>query len=75
MVVAPPGDSGPMHVSPISAPRVDARDFATLRRGIREARRIYRAGAQGELTGANTHASVVMVAEKAADLILGRDGQ
>jgi choline dehydrogenase len=30
----------------------DERDFATLRRGIREARRIYRAGAQGELTGA-----------------------
>jgi choline dehydrogenase len=30
----------------------DPRDFATLRRGIREARRVYRAGAQGELTGA-----------------------
>nr|WP_315425828.1 GMC family oxidoreductase N-terminal domain-containing protein [uncultured Albidiferax sp.] len=131
---------------PADKPRValnllaDERDFATLRRGIREARRIYRAGAQGELTGAellpgsgadsddaldqyirngcvvcqhpvgtcrmgsdadavvdsqlqvngvvglrvvdasvmptvpgaNTHASVVMIAERASDLILGR---
>jgi choline dehydrogenase len=32
----------------------DERDFATMRRGIRAARRIYRTGRQAELTGAET---------------------
>jgi choline dehydrogenase len=42
---------------PAAAPAItlnifsDAEDFATMRRGIREARRIYRAGDQGRLTG------------------------
>lgn len=44
--------------SPSDSPRIqfnvlaEAADLATLRRGIREARRIYRTGPQGDLTGA-----------------------
>jgi choline dehydrogenase len=43
--------------SPLDPPRIfmnimtDPAEFATLRRGIREARRIYQMGPQGELTG------------------------
>ncbi|HSW18632.1 MAG TPA: GMC family oxidoreductase N-terminal domain-containing protein [Ramlibacter sp.] len=58
---------------PKEAPRVDLnlladpRDFAALRRGIREARRVYRAGAQGELTGAELQPGAAADSDAALD--------
>ena len=64
--------------SPIDPPKIfmnimtDPAEFATLRRGIREARRIYHAGPQGELTGKEVTPGADVDSDEALDAFIRR---
>jgi choline dehydrogenase len=64
--------------SPIDPPKIfmnamtDPAEFETMRRGIREARRIYHAGPQGELTGKEVSPGVEVDSDAALDAYIRR---